>query len=105
VTTYELAITTVAVVNLVLNLSLFQANRHKASTERVERMRSDIDDHALRLARIDAHLQNSPSHDHLSEIYEQLNRTRDQVGRMAGELEQVNRNLQMLLNHQLKGPH
>lgn len=81
------------------------ANKNKATTDRIERVESEVgqllSQHSERLARLESLLAQMPSHNDLGKLYDRVNDQSRDVARMAGELSHMNDNLRMLL-HQLK---
>lgn len=96
-TLYEIIVAVVAVTNLVMNLVLFSATRHKAATARVDELRAIVDGYALDMARLKAHTDTAPTHQDLGDVYGEINATRHLVERLAGEMEQMNSNLRLML--------
>lgn len=104
-TLYEIIVALVAVTNLTMNLVLFAATRHKAASARVDELRVVVEGHNIDLARLKAFADGAPTHQDLGDVYGEVNTTRHLVERLAGEMEQMNANLRLLLQQlvQAKG--
>ncbi|MFM2056063.1 MAG: hypothetical protein RLY71_448 [Pseudomonadota bacterium] len=116
-TTYETFIASIAATNLLITLAVMLSNRSKAAATKVDEMgaalkdaieaidssfEQRLHDQALRIERLDSHAASAPKHEDLAAIYTQLNATRQQVERLAGEMDQMNANLRLMLNQLMK---
>lgn len=112
-TPYEITVAAIAAANMLITLAVMLSNRGKAAEAKVDKMGEglkdaieEIDsrferrlhDQALRIERLDSHAASAPKHEDLAAIYSQLNATRQQVERLAGEMDQMNANLRLMLN-------
>lgn len=102
-TLYEIIVAVVAVTNLVMNLVLFAATRHKAASAKVDELRTLVERHSLDLAALTASAERAPSHDDLASVYTAVNATRHIVERLAGEMEQMNSTIRLLLQQLVQG--
>lgn len=119
-TPYEIIVSCVAVTNLAFTLAVFQANRGKAASAKLQELgdelRTAIAAHArestdrvhaqdVTLASLKATADKAPNHDDLAAMYAQMNATRQQVDRLVGELDQINSNLRLLLASMVQKAH
>lgn len=100
-TLYEILISTVAGVNLLLTLNNMRSNSCKAADERVndleDSLRKQLKEHEATLNRLAARAELSITHEHLSEVYGDLKGISEQVHQLVGQHEQMNQNLRLLL--------
>lgn len=118
---YEIIVAGIAASNFVLTLAVMATNRNKAAAAKLDELGRKLEadlaemdsrfdrravEHALRIERLDAQIRQAPKHEDLGAIYDQLNATRQQVERLAGEvsgqMEQMNANLRLVLNQMMK---
>ena len=76
-------------------------SKNKAITDRLDVMdtdlKHDLNDHAQRLVRLEAHYANSPTHNDIAKVYEKLNRVAESGSRMEGQLDNMDGTLRMIL--------
>jgi hypothetical protein len=81
-------------------------NRNKATNDRIERLETETQkrfgQHSDRIARLEVILEKAPTHDDLGILYEKLNETGNLVSRMAGQIDQMNDNVRLLLHNMVK---
>jgi hypothetical protein len=98
---YEIVITCVALVNVVITLTVLRANAAKAATaqlEAIEReLRDQIQEHESQLSRLHVNSENAITHEHLSDVYADLKGIAQQVNMLVGQQMQMNENLRLLL--------
>ena len=77
-------------------------SKNKAVTDRLDTLeadiKADISDHAERMARLESHYANAPTHADLSKLYDKLNRVAESNSRMEGQLGGMNDSLRLILN-------
>lgn len=77
-------------------------SKNKAITDRLDAMESDIkgdiSGHAERMARLESHYANAPTHADLSKVYDKLNRVAESNSRMEGQLGGMADSLRLILN-------
>jgi hypothetical protein len=65
-------------------------SKNKAITDRLDVMdgdiKSDLSGHAERLARLESHHANAPTHADLAKVYDKLNRVAESCSRVEGQL-------------------
>lgn len=81
-------------------------NKDKVTNDRIGKLEagieSKIDGHGERIAKLETQVDDSPTHDHLSEIHEKINQVGKDVSALAGEFTGV-RNLLGTINSFLMG--
>lgn len=106
-TPYEIIVSCIAATNLGLTLVVWRTSRSKANEARLKEledaMQSRLGAHDERLARAEEAARRSPTHDDLSKIYAEVNKTSQQLNHMAGTLQQMGENLRLLLAQQVRG--
>lgn len=77
----------------------------KGNHERIVKLEaelnSDLDQHGERLSRLESHAENVPTHDHLSDIHEKINKVGAAIGSLSGEFTGVRNLLNTIHNHLL----
>lgn len=105
-TTYELIIATLGVVNLALALFNFSAARAKASGERLDAMEKSITERFGKLNQSVSDLktvaESAITHDHLADVYADIKDIAGKLHVLVGQNTQMHASLQLLLNQQLR---
>jgi hypothetical protein len=100
-TSYEIIITVVALVNLALTLRAIRAGNAKAATSRLDEMekalRETLSAHEASLTRLVTLADNAVTHDHLAHVYGDLKSISQQVHTLVGQQQQMNDNLRLVL--------
>ena len=77
-------------------------SKNKAITDRLDLMESDIKGdiarHAERMARLESHYANAPTHADLGKVHDKLNRVAESNSRMEGQLGGMADSLRLILN-------
>lgn len=77
-------------------------SKNKAITDRLDVMdtaiQGDISGHAERLARLESHYANAPTHADLGKVHDKLNRVAESSSRMEGQLGGMDATLRLILN-------
>ncbi|MCU0963558.1 MAG: hypothetical protein MUF08_00540 [Burkholderiaceae bacterium] len=98
---YEILITCVAAINLVLTLHNMRANGEKANSARLHEievsLRAKIQEHEGQLNRLLGQTEQAITHDHLDQVYADLRSIAQQVHQLVGQQQQMNDNLRLLL--------
>ncbi len=78
------------------------SNKGKATNDRLDVMGVDIagslNSHAERLARLESHYANAPTHADLGKVHDKLNRVAEASSRMEGQLGGMDATLRLILN-------
>lgn len=77
-------------------------SKNKAITDRLDDMEKDmkgnISGHSERMARLESHYANAPTHADLGKVHEKLNRVAESNSRMEGQLGGMADSLRLILN-------
>lgn len=77
-------------------------SKNKAITDRLDAMDADLKGelsrHAERIARLESHHLNAPTHADLAKVYDKLNRVAESNSRMEGQLGGMSDSLRLILN-------
>jgi hypothetical protein len=97
----------VAVGNFLLGLSAWHNARHKAATARLESFEADtravLGNHAQQITRLKAEAKSAITHTHLSEVYQDIKGLAEQVHTLAGQQQEANSNLRLLVARLVRG--
>lgn len=91
-TSYELTITAISGLNLMLTIAVIVGNRRQ------------IDDLAERLAIVETRTERSPTHDDLSKIYDRINEDSRTLHTIAGAVGRMDDNMRMILSKIVRIP-
>lgn len=105
-TLLQWSLAAVALGNLLLSISTWNAARHKVATARLDALEDDIRERQLEfevaLARLTIQVDTAPTHDHLATVYGAVNAVGSKVDQMIGAQDQTRALLQQLLQQQLR---
>ena len=77
-------------------------SKNKAITDRLDVMdvdiKSELSRHTERIARLESHHLNAPTHADLAKVYDKLNRVAESSSRMEGQLGGMSDSLRLILN-------
>lgn len=77
-------------------------SKNKAITDRLDAMeaetKSNISGHSERMARLESHYANAPTHADLGKVHDKLNRVAESSSRMEGQLGGMDATLRLILN-------
>lgn len=89
-----------------IGIYVYLSNKDKVTNDRIGKLEAGLEDkidgHGERLAKLETHVDGSPTHDHLSEIHEKINQVSKDISALAGEFNGV-RNLLGTINSFLMG--
>ncbi len=91
-----------AVATVLVWLFVRYGDRNKQIDVRFDGIKSDfdarMDTQDQRIARLSGLVERAPTHNDLSELYKKVNKTAEDVSRIAGEMKGLNENLRLILN-------
>lgn len=86
---------------------VYLSNKDKVTNDRIGRMEDELDDkldgHIERIAKLEAHAEQTPTHDDLGEIYKKISRVDTSVSALSGEFAGVRNLLNTIHHHLLSG--
>ncbi|MEY2875972.1 MAG: hypothetical protein RLZZ373_3343 [Pseudomonadota bacterium] len=107
-TPYEIIVTSIATVNLVLTLSVMVGNRRKAGDQRVAELEkataAALKRLENRLARVEAITERALTHDDLEKTNARIDELARVLHHLAGTVEQVNNSQRAILNKMMRTP-
>jgi Protein of unknown function (DUF2730) len=93
------------VINLGLGAYLFWERHDESIKKRLDKMDSEVDarldNHASRVAKIEARMEVLPSHDNLGDLHDRINDVSSGMNTMTGELTGIKSTLSLIHNHLL----
>lgn len=76
-----------------IGIYVYTSNKNKATNDRIDVLQENIDakvdGHSERIAKLEAHAENSPSHDDLAGIHDKINTACSQISSLSGEFKGV----------------
>ena len=79
---------------------VYMSNKDKVTNDRITKLESDIDDksddHSERIAKLEARIEKSPTHDDLFRFQEKINEVSKCVNRLEGEFIGASKTLQLI---------
>lgn len=85
---------------VVLALYIFVTSRSRVNSERINELethiKTKIDDHDGRLARMEEHNKHVPTHEDFKRVYDKINAQSDQLNRLSGESRSQNETLKLI---------
>ena len=101
VSTLQWALAAVAAGNFLLSLATWYSGRHKAAAAELEAfknaVREQFGQQARQLAVLESDGENAIGHEHLAEVYRDIKAIAAQINTLAGQQQQMNDNLRLLL--------
>lgn len=95
----------ITLLNLAIGVYLFWERHNNATSKRIGQLESDVDDrldgHSTRLAKIEARVDQLPSHDDLGDLHDRINAVAAGMNTMTGELAGVKTTLNLIHQHLL----
>lgn len=99
--TYEIIITCVALLNVALTITTLRAANRKAATARLDdleaALREQLRQHEGALQKLVATAEAAVTHEHLADVYRDIKAIAQQVHVMVGQQQQMNENMRLLL--------
>lgn len=97
----QFGLAAVALGNFLLSVSSFYLARHRVTTDKLNQlevqMRSQFAAHGERIAGLAATAESAITHDHLAEVYGDIKGIAAQINNLAGQQQQMNDNLRLML--------
>lgn len=97
----------ITVLNLAIGVYLFWERHNDSTSKHIDTMESDIDkrldNHASRLAKVEALVESLPSHDDLGDLHERINHVSSGMDRLSGEMTGIKTTLNLIHQHLLSG--
>ena len=88
-------------------LYLYLVNRNRVTNERIgnleDKVDGRLDEHSVRLARLEQDGRHAPTHDDLKRIHNRIDETAKSVARIEGEFAGTNHTLQLIHEYLLNG--
>lgn len=99
-TDYEITISALSALNLVLTITVILGNR--GDRKKLAELESALRRHDERLACVETAADRSPTHDDLAKIYERINDTSRLIHRVEGTVSKMDDNLRMVLDRMMR---
>ena len=97
----EILVTAVGITNVLFNLANLMLTRSKASEDKLAGLAAQLVAVSTRVESLSSRAETAPSHGDLGKIYDALNVTRSELSGIAGQMDQMNANLRLLLTRQM----
>ncbi len=95
----------ITLINLAIGLYLFWERHNDANKRRIDTMERDVDDrlddHGARLAKIEAKLDDMPSHEDIGHVHDRITRLGEDVKLITGEMTGIKTTLNLIHQHLL----
>lgn len=97
----------ITLLNMGIGIYLFWERHNDGTSRHIDKMETDLDarldDHASRLAKVEARVELLPSHDDLGDLHERINHVSSGMDTLTGELSGIKTTLNMIHQHLLNG--
>lgn len=97
----------ITLLNLAIGLYLFWERHNDAGKRRIDSMERDmdtrLDNHGARLAKIEAKIDDMPSHDDIGHVHDRITGVGENVKLMTGEMTGIKTLLHTIHQHLLNG--
>ncbi|OHC68625.1 MAG: hypothetical protein A3H93_09180 [Rhodocyclales bacterium RIFCSPLOWO2_02_FULL_63_24] len=81
---------------------VYIANKNRVTNERITEMETGleekIDGHGERIAHLEAHAEQAPTHGDLGDLYTEVNKVNQQVSAQGGKLDSIDATVRMILS-------
>ncbi|MBI5659883.1 MAG: hypothetical protein HZC43_10140 [Nitrosomonadales bacterium] len=90
-----------------LAVYVYLSNKDKVTNDRIGKLEDDLDlkldGHGERISALETQTRNSPTHSHLSEIHEKINKVGSDISSLSGEFTGVRNLLNTIHQYLLQG--
>lgn len=97
----------ITILNLGIGVYLFWERHNDGTSKRITDFEDGtdkrLDDHATRIAKVEAHLEMLPSHDDLGDLHDRINQVTSGMDKVSGELTGIKTTLNLIHEYLLKG--
>ncbi|MDP2830180.1 MAG: DUF2730 family protein [Sulfuricellaceae bacterium] len=99
--------TAITVINMGIGAYLFWERHNDVTQRRIDTLETDLDgrmdNHAMRLSRVESRIEMLPSHEDLSDLHERINEVSKAVHTLSGEMSGIKTTLGLIHQHLLNG--